>query len=230
MRSTCWNARRLAQKCIAATEASWLLPFDQDSQIDVGYVRALTQSPALDDPQTAIVAPIVFEQAMSRVVQGHDEWSEPTEVRRVITSGALCRVAAIAAVGGVRTDLFIDYVDYDLCLRLRTGGWKMVVEPAARMNHRIGEMSRHRLIGVFPVFTSNHSADRQYYKYRNYVLLARDGTLWRDPTSAVLDGAALLWGPAKVLLFEGDRVAKLRAMAQGVRDGIRGRAGVRAPA
>jgi rhamnosyltransferase len=136
-------------------------------------------------------------------------------------------VEALNQIGGFREDLFIDYVDYDVCLRLRASGWKVAVEPAAVLRHTIGAQTPHRLLWLVPVDSSNHSPDRQYYKYRNYVLLARDRTLQVDLRSMVLDAAALLWQPVKIMLFERDRRQKLRAMGQGVTDGIRGRTGVR---
>jgi rhamnosyltransferase len=205
----------------------WLLTFDQDSLIEDGYVDGIMASATLADPKVAIVAPRVVETASGATVQGPAQDGRPREVARVISSGALCRVAALNAIGGFREDLFIDYVDYDLCLRLRAAGWKVVIEPKAVLHHTIGAQTSHRLLGILPVETSNHSADRQYYKYRNYLLLARDRTLLGDPRSAVLDAGALLWGPLKILLFENDRGAKLRAIGHGVADGIARRTGVR---
>jgi len=205
----------------------WLATFDQDSGIEPGFIAALASSAPASDPGVAVVAPRVIETASGATVQGPPDGLEPVAVVRVITSGALCRVAALNEAGGVREDLFIDYVDYDLCLRLRRAGWEVVVVPAAVLYHSIGAQTHHRLLGVVAVHASNHSPDRQYYKYRNYVLLARDRTLMADPRSAVLDGAALLWQPLKIALFERNRLAKLRAMAQGVAHGVQGRTGSR---
>jgi rhamnosyltransferase len=205
----------------------WLLTFDQDSRIEDGYVASLTNSPALSNRRVAIVAPRVIENATGQIVQGRPEATSWHQLDRVITSGALCRLRALAEVAGFRPDLFIDYVDYDLCLRLRASDWLVVVEPAAVLHHSIGSQSVHRLLGLIPITTSNHSADRQFYKYRNYVLLTRDGTLWLDARWALLDGLALLWGPAKIILFEDHKRAKLRAIGQGVVRGFRGRTGTR---
>lgn len=210
-----------------ATGFEWLLTFDQDSQVPEGYVEALRDSPAAADAQVAIVAPRVIETATGATVQGRADDTGPRALSRVITSGALCRIAALDQVGGFRSDLFIDYVDYDLSLRLTTAGWKLMLHPDAVLQHTIGAQSTHRVVGKLAIITSNHSPDRQYYKFRNYLLLLRDRTLWADPRSAVLDGLALLWAPVKIVLFEQNRQAKLRAIGQGLADGVRGRGGPR---
>lgn len=210
---------------VSGTE-EWLFTFDQDSVVGEGYVDALVAAAAAASSGTAVVAPVVRDRATGRVLQGDPSWDGSRDVPRVITSGALCRVAALDSVGGLRDDLFIDYVDFDLCLRLRTAGWRVRVDPAAVLEHSIGQGSEHRVAGL-RLRTSNHAADRQYYKYRNYLLLARAGTLRADPSWAARSAVALVWTALRMLLLEEDRTAKLRAVVAGVRDGVRGRGGPR---
>lgn len=150
------------------------------------------------------------------------------DARFMITSGALCRVQALDAVGGFRPELFIDHVDHDVCLRLRRAGWRLRITEAVEMRHSIGGMRDHRVVGGLSVRNSHHAADRQYYKVRNFLLLVRDGTAAVDPGWAARVGLALAWAPLKVILFEDDKAAKVRAACNGVRDGLRGVVGPRA--
>lgn len=207
-------------------DTEWLLTFDQDSSIDSDYVMRLSRSAAGADRDIAIVAPVVLDARTGRVLQGDPTARTPKEVPRVITSGAMCRVAALSAVGGLRDDLFIDYVDFDVCLRLRSAGWRIQVDPRVTLSHSIGRGAECRIGGVM-IRTSNHAADRQYYKYRNFLLLLRAGTLRGDRRWAARSAASLAWTPVRVALLEDDRRAKLRAVAHGVRDGLRGRGGPR---
>lgn len=211
----------------AVTGDEWLLTLDQDSRLTDHLVRLLADSPAVDDPRVAVIGPVVRDEASGDLLQGDPTASAAYDVPGVITSGSLCRTSALREVGGVRADLFIDYVDWDLCLRLRAAGWRVVVEPAALLLHSLGDTRTHRLAASLRVRASHHQADRQYYKYRNFVLLARAGTLRADPRWALRHAAALTWGPLKIVLLERDRVAKLRAIAAGVRDGVLGRGGPR---
>jgi rhamnosyltransferase len=211
----------------AAEGDEWVLTLDQDSVVPGDFVCLLTDAAGTADRRVAVIGPVVRDQQSGDVVQGDPSATTAYDVPGVITSGSLCRSAALRDVGGVRTDLFVDYVDWDLCLRLRAAGWRVVVQPRAVMLHSLGATRTHRFAGVVRVRASHHSADRQYYKYRNFILLARAGTFRGATWWALRQAAALGWGPLKIALLEQDRVAKMRAIVQGIKDGLRGRGGSR---
>ncbi len=211
----------LAHGLVAAGAAyEWLLTFDQDSRLDEVAVAALTDAAERAGADVAMIGAVVVDEGSGRVLQG------PSEQAALITSGTVCRVAALTAVGGFRPELFIDFVDYDVCLRLRRAGWRLRVEPAATLQHSVGRLQEHRVAGV-PVRSTHHSADRHYYRYRNFVLLARDGTLRSDPRWSARVALALGWAPLKVLTVQQQRASTLAAIGAGVRDGVRGRVGPR---
>ena len=212
---------------LGSTTADWLLTFDQDSALTAHTLDQLLGSAATESARTAIVAPVVRDEATARPLQGDPGRKSWYEAERAITSGSLCRVLALRHVGGFRTDLVIDFVDWDLCLRLREAGWHITIEPTAILEHSIGRSSTHRLPLLGQISTSNHSPDRQYYKYRNYLLLARSGELAHDPRWSARTALGLGLGVGKVLAFESDKKAKLAAIAAGVRDGVVGRGGTR---
>ena len=209
------------------TTADWLLTFDQDSNLTAHTLDQLLGSGAAESVRTAIVAPVVRDEATARLLQGDPGQGQWYETTRALTSGSLCRVLALRYVGGFRTDLVIDFVDWDICLRLREAGWQIAIEPTAVLEHSIGNATTYRLPLLGDVSTSNHSPDRQYYKYRNYLLLARSGALAHDPRWSVRTALGLGLGIGKVLAFESDKKSKLSAMAAGVRDGVAGRGGTR---
>lgn len=173
-----------------------------------------------------MIGPHVVDEASGNLLQGREGSTQAFEAPLLITSGALCRVSALNDVRGFTEDLFIDHVDHDICLRLRARGWRIVIDPAAVMRHSIGRMRTHQVAGL-GIRNSHHGADRQYYKYRNFLLLVRRGTARHDLRWALRTLLALTWGPLKIVAFEDERKAKLRGVADGIRDGIRGRAGRR---
>jgi GT2 family glycosyltransferase len=217
------------QTALDATTADWLLTFDQDSTVTAESLARLVGSPASAGPTVAVVAPVALDKESGEPLQGDPTKTEWYEVERVITSGALCRVVALRAVGGFRTDLVIDFVDWDLCVRLRKARWLIAIEPTAILEHSIGRATTHHVPFVGDVTTTNHTPDRQYYKYRNYLLLARTGKLGPDTRWSLRTALGLGLGVGKVLAFEDDKAAKLAAIAAGVRDGVAGRPGNRRP-
>src|SRR5665647_1222064 len=212
---------------LESATAEWLLTFDQDSRLTAHMLEQLLGSNAPNDERVAIVAPVVRDETTARPLQGDPGRKDWYGTERAITSGSLCRVDTLWGVGGFRTDLVIDFVDWDLCLRLRKAGWRIAIEPTAVLEHSIGRATTHRVPLVGEVTTSNHLADRQYYKYRNYFLLARSGQLVHDPKWSARTAVGLGLGIGKVLAFESDKRAKLAAIAASVRDGVVGRSGTR---
>jgi rhamnosyltransferase len=201
----------------------WIATFDQDSVVESGFLLALASTADTSDESVAMIGPTIVDAESGVAVQP----APLGDARFLITSGALCRVRALKDVGGFRPELFIDLVDHDVCLRLRRRGWRLRIAGEVVMRHSIGDPRDHHVIGRLSVRSSHHTADRQYYKYRNFVLLLRDGTAATDKAWAARVGLALAWGPIKMVLFEEDKISKVRSALAGVHDGIRGITGSR---
>jgi rhamnosyltransferase len=96
-----------------------------------------------------------------------DPW---VEIVTGISSGMLVPVDVFAAVGGMREDYFIDYVDTEWCHRARHAGYTLFGTSRARMNHHLGD-------DTFPVWYlrwrpfSSYSPLRLYYRFCIVILL-----------------------------------------------------------
>jgi rhamnosyltransferase len=138
----------------------------------------------------------------------------------VVTSGSLHSVQVWREIGGFRDDFFIDYVDIEYCLRARSAGYRVVRACVSTMQHAIGNPTRHRLLFRF-VQPTHHSRVRRYFITRNRIHMWR--AFWRkEPGSIARDVTGAAKDLVKLLLFETDRLQKLRAMLWGAEDGLRG--------
>lgn len=191
----------------------WLAAFDQDTDVTEGYVARLLAA-AGDDPEVGMVVPWLESEA-GPAVSG--------EVRKAITSGSLTRVAAFARTGRYREEFFIDYVDFEFCIRLRQCGYRILQDGSTVLRHAIGSPREGRIAGL-PVVTTNHAAIRRYYKVRNRVVMVREYIL-DEPAWLGRDLLSTGWEAVKILLLEKERRAKLSMMARGALDGLRGRLG-----
>lgn len=199
----------------------WMLTLDQDTIIEPGAADKLLAT-ALGSPLAAIVAPVSRPIVAGSPVDPGPKEMVPFEVALTHTSGNLLNVAAADAVGGFCDDLFIDHVDYDLCIRLRRSGYKILVEPRAITNQSFGE-TRLVIVGKkFRFFTANRTAVRHYYMTRNGILVARRH---RDIGYLLRHLLQVLKTLAKVVMVEDDRASKSRATLVGLWDGCRGVAG-----
>jgi rhamnosyltransferase len=216
-------ARALNQGAQVAIDAGadWLLTLDQDAEPadEIVSVAGRTFDAYPDRDHIAVIGSTSFEASRAGWVRGESGGRPWVEAANVITAGSFVSLAAFRDMGGFREDLFIDYVDTEYCLRARARGFRVLASRAPAMTHRIGQPTE-RWIGPRAVHPTNHSAFRRYYITRNRFSVWR--RYWRtEPRFVAKDMLAAHKELVKLVLFEHDRRAKIRAMAAGLRDGLR---------
>jgi rhamnopyranosyl-N-acetylglucosaminyl-diphospho-decaprenol beta-1,3/1,4-galactofuranosyltransferase len=147
-------------------------------------------------------------------------------VDAVISSGSLVRREAVEKAGLPRADFFIDFVDFEFCLRLQRHGYKIAMVRDSHLDHAIGDPRTFRVFGhskTWPV----QPPWREYYFSRNYTF-----TIWshyRDWRSKLFVFRKLLRHAVGILALGEHRRACLRMMFLGFLDGRAGRLGARFP-
>ncbi|MEV6237462.1 glycosyltransferase [Lentzea sp. NPDC051838] len=140
----------------------------------------------------------------------------------VMTSGMLVRRECLSAVGRFREDFFVDWVDFDFCLRVRDRGFRVVQDTGALLPHSLGDRREHR-IGPWRTHMLHYPAWRHYWVARNSTVLARERRSkdWRWSLGAV---RYLVRWAFKTAVFER---AHVTAVLAGFWDGLVGRARVK---
>jgi GT2 family glycosyltransferase len=143
----------------------------------------------------------------------------------VITSGSMIRREVVEKIGFPRSDFFIDFVDYEYCLRARSHGYKIAVITRALLYHEVGKAQKVRfLLGPYHLW-SEHRPFREYYYSRNLVY-----TVWWLYPSLAAKAFLLLHlirHAVGVILFGPERLASLKKIVQGFLDGCRASLGIR---
>ncbi len=197
----------------------WLLALDQDSEPLPCLVEAAARvfdSHPLPARLAAIGAGIAGEIPSDPASQ------HPFERRPVlITSGTLYPLSVWESMGGFREDFFIDYVDIEYCLRARARGLEVVQSTEPCLVHRIGQPAARRVLGRW-VTPTHHDATRRYYITRNRIAVWR-GYALTETRYVLHDIRAFTRETFMLVVAESDRLAKIRAMWAGIRDGSLGR-------
>jgi rhamnosyltransferase len=140
----------------------------------------------------------------------------------LISSGCLFHSQALREVGLMREELFIDHVDTEWCLRAAEAGWEFYGICDAVMEHALGEgamrvwLGRRRRI-------ARYAPIRHYYLFRNAIYLYTRTNFplrWKFIDAYRLLGALFVFG-----LLSDNRRSRIRMMAAGIWDGLRGRLG-----
>jgi rhamnosyltransferase len=147
-------------------------------------------------------------------------WLEATYV---ITSGSFFSPRAFAAAGYFNEGLFIDYVDVEYCLRLKTLGYRVIEVHSAEILHQMGRLEENVLMGE-PVHPTHHPPLRRYYQFRNALLLHRQyresQRSWRLRNRITLIKMLIL-----ILFYEKQRLRSLLQILRGIGHGMAGRSG-----
>lgn len=217
----------------------YVLLSDQDSLPAMDMVAALVgvaEGLRSEGRRVGCVCPVYFDrttghafpfqvQRPGRFFYGSidGELARPSiEILTTISSGSLLPCAALADVGGMREDFFIDHVDTEWCHRARSRGYSVHGTALARLNHRLGDdMFDTWYFGWRPY--SAYSPTRLYYRFRNFVLLCH---LPHVPKRWSLRAAWYWLGNLySHVLFAPGRAANARMILRGLADGLRGRSG-----
>lgn len=144
------------------------------------------------------------------------------DVEFLISSGTLIPVAALRALGGLRSNYFIDHVDTEWCFRARAAGFRLVIVPEAHLHHQLGDSVKSIWFLRFRQ-VAYHAPLRDYYMFRNTFLMLRDVTLPARTKARQL--LRLIQFGAYFLTLGDRRMQRLHYMRLGIRHGARGTSG-----
>jgi rhamnosyltransferase len=146
----------------------------------------------------------------------------PYEVSFLIASGCLIPAGVLKTLGGMRSNYFIDHVDTEWCLRARAAGYRLFIVPDAILNHRLGDSTQRVWFFGFR-HVAHHSPLRDYYMFRNTILMLGDVSLTSPWRLHLL--VRLVLFAAYFVVFGNRRIRRMRFMALGVAHGLRRRSG-----
>lgn len=218
--------------------ANYVLLLDQDSVPNEQMVDKLlanfSKPSAIN--RLAAVGPATFDERTNRISYfivsrlglpfRFNPKNHPTDkvikVGFLISSGSLICINALKDIGGMRDNYFIDHVDTEWCFRARSKGYDLVGDHDAILNHCLGDKVDKVWIG-YVRHVAHHSALRDYYMFRNTVLMLRDVKIpvfWR-----VFLILRLFQFTIYFLLFAENRIPRCKLMSMGLVHGIKGISG-----
>lgn len=208
-----------------ALGATHVVLFDQDSSPDKALLAGLASH--LSRPHRCVGPLLLDDQDVVGPGSGKDQPAMNERLREMTclaTSGMMFPVDEWSAATTFSEDLFLDFVDFEWCWRMRSRGWQFFKALDVPMPHRLGLAQRHLFGLVYHV----PAPYRHYFQFRDTLrVVTRRGV----PLYARVKLLGLL--PLKLLVYPWllDRGAeRLAWMLHGVVDAVRNRGGVGAAA
>lgn len=215
-------------------QASYVILFDHDSNPApdmVERLRSVAEAKFLAGVKVAAVGPNYVDERQDNPppfiqIVGLRVERQPcrcddsiVDVHYLIASGCLIPMYALDAVGIMRDDFFIDYVDIEWGLRARSMGYRSFGACAAKMHHDLGDEPIEFRGRKIPM----HSALRHYYHFRNALWMYRQA--WLPLSWKLADGWRLLLKYGFYSLYGKPRTRQWWMMTKGMWDGLTGRMG-----
>lgn len=194
--------------------ATWMISLDQDSVCPPDFCDQMKEYLYRED-DFGIVAPVIIDRNVG--VIGHNPEAEYKSVKTCITSGSFTKIEAWDEVAGYDESMFIDSVDFEFCYRIRRAGYQVIQVRDVKLIHELGNSEKRRFL-LWQVNVKNHSSFRKYYIARNNVYYPLKHRIWLHLIRGFLRNARLI---LVVLLYEQDKVSKVKVIAKGTIDGLK---------
>jgi rhamnopyranosyl-N-acetylglucosaminyl-diphospho-decaprenol beta-1,3/1,4-galactofuranosyltransferase len=217
----------------------WVWAFDDDSVPPPGALKGLleaTESRTAVEANTGMVAGLPVHEpsgACYPPLLWRDGFHKPPaeKLRQpvwfadlAIASGLMVRRELVEKIGLPRADFFMDFFDFEYCLRARSQGFGIAVVNGVKLRHEVGEARPVRLPG-YSALRPNHAPWREYYMSRNLAYVA----WWLYPSGLTKRSTVrhMLRHACGSILFGSEKFACVKKMAQGFSDGRQARLGIR---
>ena len=194
-------------------KCQWVMTLDQDSTIPLDMIETYIKILNLNKNENiGMLCPRIIDR--NAKISNSSSINELVQVNKCITSGTLCNVEAWEISGKYDDNLFIDFVDFDMCAKIRINNYKIYQVNSISMIHSIGVMSEHKLFG-FKIISTAHSPVRHYFYSRNLLYFSKKyGYLYPDMNFK----KNWLLEMFCALLYEDNKIRNVSAMIKGMVD------------
>ncbi|PAL14207.1 glycosyltransferase family 2 protein [Peribacillus simplex] len=146
----------------------WLLSLDQDSVCEEKFIyKYKNYLRECNTKEILLLCPNIVDINVKNKNLVNDNIEE---VDMAITSGSFLNVENSMKIGGFLNELFIDYVDFEFCLRGRGLNLKIFKLNNVNLYHRLGDIKEKNFL-KYKIIVTNHSPFRRYYLYRNKIFI-----------------------------------------------------------
>ena len=223
------EALNIAAKKAINKRYQWLLTMDQDSmfnkndmKIYYNHLQELVKEKRTFDnlPIESIGLFSPFHDTIQTKALRPSGISYPL---LVMTSGNIINLKAYKNIGGFKSWLFIDCVDFDYCLNLRINGYEIIQFNDVVLDHHIGNTKEKHFFGK-TFYVSNHNKLRKYYMARNRKYIY---DMYHDyyPIYCEAEVKSTKTDIFKVIFFERNKISKIIYMIRGLKDYKKGKTG-----
>ncbi len=202
----------------------WLITLDQDSELPAGTVKKMLCEYSLLPPAVQEKAAVLGCKYIERQFGELGVQSEVNKLFKknnlMVTSGNFIKLSALSQTGNFTKKLFIDYVDIEFYYRVLKAGFLNLESQNVPIIHEFGKSQKK-----FGFHITNQPPFRRYYISRNCVYFFKEFLFFRPYRAFRVLFGGTIGGAAKIVLFESDKIKKIKYIFYGVKDALLNRYG-----
>lgn len=205
----------------------WLLTLDQDSIVCDDMIKSLALLTNIED--VGIICP-----ELKDIRRKNEQTITPLEsyedVDICFTSGSFMNVKTTKLIGGFDQYLFIDFVDHDICLRMKFEGYRVIRNNSVILDHELGTLQASRFEKTYLKlgellhsetikklsYKRTVSLMRVYYSTRNMIYMKKK---FSNYTTRKSWNKKLLKNIVSYLLRGEKKISILKSIVKGLKDG-----------
>ena len=191
----------------------WVLTLDQDSISPMNLIEEYSKH--ITKSRIAIITPNIKDINSNKMALNNNI-NKYEYVEECITSASLTNVQICKEIGYFDDRMFIDYVDFDYCTRVRLNDYKILKVNTATLIHEVGTLKEIYLFKK-KIEVYNHAPIRKYYYCRNIIYYCNK---YKGKINVKRSYMKLFKRFIVVLLFERNKISKIRAIMRGIKDGL----------
>ncbi|WP_201319170.1 MULTISPECIES: glycosyltransferase [unclassified Paenibacillus] len=150
----------------------WLLTLDQDTTVPSNIIDAFNKY-TQNGENTAIICPYLIDTNITSFNNYEKMGLKSYEfIDNCISSGSYINLRICNEVGKFDEKMFIDWVDFEYCERVRRNNSTILRINTVYILHQVGKAKKIKFFNREEVIY-NHNPIRKYYYYRNRVYFAR---------------------------------------------------------
>lgn len=207
-------AYALNQICLYCykNDYKWALTLDQDSVVAPNIIEVYRK---YVNNEYGILCPKIIDRNFS--TNSKTENIELHEIDSCITSGSLTNIQAWYKSGGFDTQMFIDWVDVDICYAMKTNGYKIMHTDKTHVLHEIGRNTFIVRFWKHNYMIMHSPSFRYFYGARNRIYIARK---WNYGLPVRWQLRHILCAAILTFKYENNKFTNLRAYFTGMIKGF----------
>lgn len=194
----------------SSNEFDWVLTLDQDSVCRDGIIEKYKEY--LDLENAGILTCKIIDRNFKETNRIHNGSNQ--EINQCITSGSFMNTKAYNYCDGFDKKMFIDGVDFDICLNLRSHGYKIYRIDFVGLLHEVGHGKNVKLL-FKDYIIYNHSPLRNYYMARNTFYLVNKYPEYMSLRKEILRE---IRAEVLIIIYEKNKVKKIMERWKGIHD------------